>query len=36
MDEYFIYQQQMQCSNNSKQQNSMDWTERLKKHLHLP
>jgi len=26
---------QIQCSKNSKEQNCVDWTERLKKHLQL-
>jgi len=32
----FILSTQIQYSKNSKKQNSVDWTERLKKHLQLP
>jgi len=37
MNEYFIFysSSQIQYSKNSNEQNCVDWTERLKKHLQL-
>jgi len=36
MSEYFIYQHRYNTVKTAKEQNCVDWTERLEKHLQLP
>jgi len=36
MNEYFIYQHRYNTVKTAKEQNCVDWTERLEKHLQLP